>query len=331
MTDSILKVQGDEKTPQRAGLSMPGYEDLTPCLEWLSPYVRQCGNSPRGNWKMEKRKLLDYLLVYIEKGSGHFTIGSNGYDAAAGDLFWIPPDKMHSMEGTGGVMICPYIHFDLIYRYPESHWEFSIPSGLSDLDDFAPMAHPQIPNSPFSSLSGRYRLYNHRQIGTLMNTVCREAAVAHRAHTLALSSSMMQICTEILRGLEGNNKAENERYAPVMEAAASFIQNNMAEELRVHDLAENANLSEAYFRRLFAAQYGLSPGRYIRQLRIARVKDLMTYTESSLSEISLLCGFADVHSLSKAFKKTEGISPREHRKFGRNLVFTSGREKAYPG
>ncbi|RDG30051.1 AraC family transcriptional regulator [Oceanispirochaeta sp. M1] len=331
MDNSKSSMCGSEKTSRRSGLSMPGYEEVTPCLEWLRPYVRQCGNSPRGNWKMERRRLLDFLLVYIEKGSGQFTVGPNGYDASAGDLFWIPPDTEHSMEGTGGVMVCPYIHFDLIYRYPESHWEFSIPSGVNNLDDYTPMAHPAIPESLFSRIPGRSRLYNHRQIGSLINTVCREAAVAHEAHTMALSGLMMQICTEILRGLNGKNETENERYIAVMEAASSFVQNNLAEELTVRDLAENANLSEAYFRRLFAAQYGLSPGRYIRQLRIARVKDLMTYTDNSLSEISLLCGFADVHSLSKAFKKAEGVSPREYRKFGRNLVFTSGREKAYPG
>lgn len=331
MTDLNSKGQKAGKISHELGLSMPGYESITPCLEWLSPYVRQCGNSPRGNWKMDKRKLLDYLLVYIEKGSGRFTIGSDGYDASTGDLFWIPPDTSHSMEGTGTLMVCPYIHFDLIYRYPESHWEFSIPSGFCNLDDFAPMAHPKIPESPFYQLSGRYQFYNHKKIGTLINTVCQEAAVAHGAHTMALSGLMLLICSEIIRGLEGNKKVENERYAAVLESAALFIQNNMAEELTVRDLAENADLSEAYFRRLFAAQYGLSPGRYIRQLRIARAKDLMTYTENSLSEISILCGYSDVHSLSKSFKKTEGISPREHRKFGRNLVFTSGREKAYPG
>lgn len=280
---------------------------------------------------MENRKLLDFLLVYIEKGEGRFTIGSNGYEATPGDIFWIPPDTEHSMEGTGDLMICPYIHFDLIYRYPESHWEFTIPSGLCDLENFAPLAHPGIPESPLSQLSGRYRLYNHKQIGNMIHTVCREAAIAHSAHTLTLSGQIMLICAEILRALNSEKQRENERYAPVMEAAALFIRNNLSENLKVKDLSDMADLSEAYFRRLFAAQFGLSPGFYIRQLRIARAKDLMTYTEDSLSEISQLCGFADVHSLSKAFKKTEGISPREYRKFGTSLVLTSGRIKSYPG
>jgi AraC-like DNA-binding protein len=312
-------------------MNMPGYEDVTPCLEWLRPYVRQCGNSPRGRWKMETRQLLDYLLVYIEKGEGLFTIGSDGYSASAGDLFWIPPDTEHSMEGTGGLMVCPYVHFDLIYRNPESHWEFSIPSGFCDLTDYAPMAHPPIPESPFSSLKGRYRLYNHRQIGSYIDRICRETAVAHGGHTLGISGLMMQIFSEIVRAVGRTGGPEYDRYAAVLEGTVSFIQKNLSEELRVDDLAANANLSEAYFRRLFNSRYGLSPGRYIRQMRIARARDLMTYTEHSLSEISLLCGFSDVHSLSKAYKKVTGISPREHRKFGKNLVYTSGRERSYPG
>jgi len=312
-------------------LPMPGYEAVTDVLEWLSPYVRQCGNAPRGLWKIENRKLLDYLLVYIRKGEGWFTIGSNSYEALPGDLFWIPPNTLHSMESHSPVMICPYIHFDLIYRYPHSHWEFSVPSGTRDLSLYGNLKHPDIPESSFSPLSGRYRIYNHKPVGLLIDRICREAAIAHKAHTISISGLLMQIFGELFKGIEEPSVSNRDRYAPVMESAAAYIQQNIQNNLSVEELAENSSLSIAYFRRLFNMHFGISPARYIRQMRIARSRDLMTYTDYNLGEISIRCGYSDVHSLSKAFRQVVGLSPREYRKFGKNLIDTDGREKSYPG
>ncbi|MDC7240161.1 MAG: AraC family ligand binding domain-containing protein, partial [Spirochaetales bacterium] len=219
---------------------MPGFEDLTPMVSWLSPYVRQCGNAPRGRWKMDSRRLLDYLLVYIEKGEGFFRIGSEGYRVKPGDLFWIPPGTVHYMEGTGDTMVCPYVHFDLIYRYPESHWEFSIPSGMTDLSDFAGLAHPTLPDSEFSALSGRISIRNHHRIGEKINGICRESALAPRGHTLSLSGMMMELLAEILK--DSGREESTDRYAPVMEASAAYIRSNLETALPVAELAEMHNL-----------------------------------------------------------------------------------------
>ena len=79
---------------------IPGYEKGIDLLSWLKPYLRQCGNAVRGKWKLEDRKLLDYLLVFIEKGEGIFCIDGIKYQANENDLFWIPPNTIHYMEGT---------------------------------------------------------------------------------------------------------------------------------------------------------------------------------------------------------------------------------------
>lgn len=129
-----------------------------------------------GKWKMEERKLLDFLLVYIEKGYGVFRIDGIEYQANEKDLFWIPPDTIHYMEGTSNTMVCPFVHFDLIYRHPESHWEFSIPGGTLDLSGYLPLMHPPIPDSQLSVLRGKCNYYNSENIGNLINRICLLAA-----------------------------------------------------------------------------------------------------------------------------------------------------------
>ena len=227
-------------------------------------------------------------------------------------------------------MTCPYIHFDLIYRYPHSHWEFSIPSETTDLSDYKILKHSDIPESPLSSFSGRYRIYNYKQVGRLIDLICREAAIAHKAHTITISGLLTQICGELLKGVEGPSTINADRYSPVLESAALYIQKNIQNHLLVEELAENSSLSIAYFRKLFKIHFGISPVRYIRQMRIAQSRDLMTYTDYNLTEISIRCGYSDVHSFSKAFKQIEGISPRDYRNFGKSIIDTNGRKKSYP-
>ena len=43
-------------------------------------------------------------------------------------------------------------------------------------------------------------------------------------------------------------------------------------------------------------------------------KNLLVEDELSVSEISQVCGFLDVYSFSRAFKKWAGMSPSEYRK-----------------
>ena len=82
--------------PRRAKYDL---EERRSILDWIRPYVRQCGDQRRPPWKLEDRCLLDFLLVYIAEGTGLFVIDGVRYDVAPGELYWIPPRTVHHMEG----------------------------------------------------------------------------------------------------------------------------------------------------------------------------------------------------------------------------------------
>jgi len=295
--------------------SIPGYEERTDIFLWLKPYVRQCGNAPRPRWKIEARKLLDYLAVYIEKGYGRFIIDGTEYKAEEKDLFWIPPGITHSMEGLSSSMICPFVHFDLIYRYPESHWEFTVPGGMTALRDFQPLIHPPVPESPVTKLKGKYRLYNSKKVGTLINRICLAAAEARPGRTMIMSGITLELIAEILRGTDSGIEPDFS-HLPRLEDAAGFLKRNIASDITVKETAERFGFSESHFRKLFRIVYGIPPGEYLRTARLNHAKELMAYSSLILSDIAPRCGFETVHSFSKAFKKKEGISPRMYRRFG---------------
>lgn len=328
MVDTVAMDKNDT-SKMTDPITIPGYEKEIELIKWLKPYVRQCGAERRDRWHNNNRKLLDYLVVYIKEGYGKFIINGVPYSAKAHDLFWIPPDTVHSMNGFSNYMVCPFIHFDLIYRYPESHWDFSIPEGMTDLGELRHLMHPEIPESDLNELCGRYRLFNNRRIGVLIEELVKEAAQAQPYYMLRISGSLMGVISEFLRGLRGERNVGS-KLLPRLEKAYYYMNKNYSQQLSIDRLSYKFGFSESYFRKLFKNYYGISPHRYLRQVRINNAKTEMIHSRQSISDVAASCGFRTVHSFSKAFKQVEGISPQQYRRFGKGRIMVSGRPPAYP-
>ncbi len=84
-------------------------------------------------------------------------------------------------------------------------------------------------------------------------------------------------------------------------------------DLSVADAARCAGVSEAYFRRAFHIQYGVSPKQYLLSLRMQRAMSLLQANMHSQSEVARLTGFRDVKYFRAAFKAYTGRSISEYR------------------
>jgi AraC-like DNA-binding protein len=311
-----------------SGEQIPGLSHGIEIMRYIRPYIRHCGNERRGPWLSKKRCLLDYLLVYIADGTGRFEVAERTWDAKPGDLFWIPPGVPHEMEGFPPSMVCPYAHFDLIYRPEISHWDFSIPGGMTDLSEFQPLMHPNMMETPFAKLGGKIFAYNNQRIGDLINEICLEAARAQPYAFLRLSALMMEILAEILRGNLGGPHSSDE-HVPLLEKAAEYIRNHSHRDGTIEKASEVADMSPSYFRYLFALHYQCSPRDYLAHMRMRKAKELMIGSSLNLSEIALKTGFATIHSFSRTFKRLEGISPSEYRCCGPSATRVEGRKPFY--
>ena len=281
----------------------------------LRPYVRHSGDHRRSAWRLRARKLLDYLLVYIADGTGRFIVDGVEYDARPGDLFWVPPDTVHDMEGFPPSMDCPFLHFDLVYRPRDSHWEGNIPAGTLDLRPFGRRLHPPLEVPAIRELKGRLRGHTNDRVGRLV----REAVAEHRRSQpwceLRLSGMVLEIVAEILRGRSGLPAAQHE-HVPLVEEAAAYMRDHAAEAVGVEEMAAFCELSPSHFRELFRRHFGVPPREYLCRARVGRAKELMIGSPLNLTEIARRSGFASVHGLSRAFRAAEGISPSQYRRCG---------------
>lgn len=67
------------------------------------------------------------------------------------------------------------------------------------------------------------------------------------------------------------------------------------------------------FERQFQAVFHLTPQRFLRKLRLRIATRALMFTDASLADIALTCGFADQSHFSREFRRQFGRTPREYR------------------
>jgi len=114
---------------------------------------------------------------------------------------------------------------------------------------------------------------------------------------------------KIFSELQKNNTV-SKRHRDKIEVGVSELKNRFSDpSLSVSELAALCNIGESYFKRLFKERYGVSPKRYMVQLRINHACELLRTERYSVTQISEICGFSDVYFFSRQFKEYMGVSP----------------------
>lgn len=105
------------------------------------------------------------------------------------------------------------------------------------------------------------------------------------------------------------------RLAPwQLRRAVRFIDDNIARQFQIRELAAAVRLSPSYFSHAFRDSFGRSAKAYVIERRIERAKRLMVETEDSLVTIAKACGFADQAHLSRTFHLLVGDRPSNWRR-----------------
>jgi AraC-like DNA-binding protein len=93
----------------------------------------------------------------------------------------------------------------------------------------------------------------------------------------------------------------------------SFIIDNHADYIEVKDMAAHVELSVSQLQREFSKKFGITPSRYLREVRVGMVRHLLESSDLSLTQIVSECGFYDQSHLSRHFKASTGLTPLKYR------------------
>lgn len=88
-----------------------------------------------------------------------------------------------------------------------------------------------------------------------------------------------------------------------------FIDAQFTNSINILSVANESNISEYHFYRLFKVFFGMSPKQYIVEKRMMYALSKLKKGNLTVTQIAIDSGFSDIHAFSKSFKNYFGVSP----------------------
>jgi transcriptional regulator GlxA family with amidase domain len=100
---------------------------------------------------------------------------------------------------------------------------------------------------------------------------------------------------------------------PRIQCAVDIISQDYRRRISLAELARTVGLSVSHFAHLFQREIGVSPARFLRELRFRQAEQLIKATALPLSEVLVLAGITERSHFMRAFKQRHGLSPSKFR------------------
>ena len=110
--------------------------------------------------------------------------------------------------------------------------------------------------------------------------------------------------------LQGTNTVHSEN--EIIRHAQQYISAHIREKLSVRLIAQQVDVSPSYLTVLFQKNLQISPGEYIRRIKLQESKQMIREKNLNFTEIAAALQYSTVHHFSRQFKEKFGITPTEY-------------------
>lgn len=99
--------------------------------------------------------------------------------------------------------------------------------------------------------------------------------------------------------------------------ALRLIEEYHTERLSVSRLASACSMTAVTFARRFKRENGMTVASFMCAYRLDRARELLGRTNMAIKEVAVRAGFDDVAYFCRAFKRSQGMTPRAYRRLRR--------------
>ncbi len=202
---------------------------------------------------------------------------------------------------------------DVVNLHPDTeHFLFSKLEGLTEISCIHFSYHPDEPAPAELAMEALKQVSckGDREVAAIFLDIFHE----HQSGKSDASVMMDAMLTRLLiilhrKQKEGMSRRIFHRIQPVLDA----IENRYQENLSRAELAKLIQVSEAQLTKLFNTYLGMSPIRYLNEVRLNRSKELLLEDALPISEVAYRCGYNDPLYFARAFRRIFQNSPSEYR------------------
>jgi AraC family transcriptional regulator len=92
-----------------------------------------------------------------------------------------------------------------------------------------------------------------------------------------------------------------------------YVDAHLQESITLDDLAREANLSKFHFARAFRGTVGITPHRYVTEMRMARAAELLVGGRQTIPTVAAMCGYSSTARFTATFREHHGVTPGAYR------------------
>ena len=159
-----------------------------------------------------------------------------------------------------------------------------------------------------------------QQVVTLLQSMLRDQERMDSFSTDIIVSQLTLVLLQLLREavqptgnrVKNANVVQNEN--EVIRRAQQFVAAHIREKLSVPMVAAQVGVSPSYLTVLFHKNLQISPGEYIRRIKLQESKQMIRENNLNFTQIASALQYSTVHHFSRQFKEKFGITPTEYAK-----------------
>ncbi len=251
----------------------------------------------------------EFEIDYMVAGQMLFHIDNRDYLGKEGDIFIIPPDKIHS--------IYPIDQKDSVGKYHTILFTSELLFGSISERCYAEIMLPLLRNKKKIALPITKLHPYYNEIQTSMDNIVVALRENTPLHDLMLKSELLRVFYLFLQYDDGT-QSESQAFPAEIYNILKYIAQNYSEKLSIQDLAQMSFLSNSRFITVFKRIVGMTPSRYIGDFRLKNVCRMLVDTDATVISIANACGFNNISNFNVQFKNMFGMPPQEYRNRSRD-------------
>ncbi|MFC5470256.1 AraC family transcriptional regulator [Cohnella suwonensis] len=237
----------------------------------------------------ERENLDSYLIVYTLSGAGSLVYDDKSFGLQAGQLFYIDCRKYQYYKTASNEP------WELIWLH------FDGSSSRAYYDRFAAEGSPVLSLEKGSRIPG----------------MMKEIVALHELRTIETelrgSRLIVDLLTELMLAVQQRDTPQLGIPSVVRDVIRHYDR-RFAEKLTLDGLSEAFAMDKYALSKTFKKYTGFSPNEYLINVRIARAKERLRYSDMPVAEIAADVGIDNVSHFINLFRERESYTPLAYRK-----------------
>lgn len=230
-----------------------------------------------------------HALYYIRNGSGTITIRNKTYPLSRGSFYFITPNESVKYDSDKDSPLQYY----WVAVYPGFAEEIARILGFTEESPVRPTTKPDKIVKVFEKLM-------------TFKTATPESYFA----TLSAITKILSLEFSNVEYVE--NSSAHEVFAESVKQQIDLNYTNP--NFHIEAVAQMLYVSHAHMSRIFKEVMGMSPVRYLIEVRLNYAAKLLNDPETKVKDLCEACGFGDEAHFMKSFKKKFGMTVNEYKK-----------------